>query len=174
VKLVRRGCVRVRVRLRVCACVVKKYYSIYILFYIILYYFILFYIILYYFIRLIYNKKFSKMVRRSKRCVGSRRTRRNSRRHSRHSTRSRRVRRVHSRHTRGRRIRDVKIGGGGGRLSNVDPERLLKVFTGQRELKTSSGTSSSRASTSRASTSIDSAKTPVVRREIHRNYALYS
>ena len=51
------------------------------------------------------------MVRRSKRCVGSRRTRRHSRRHSRHSTRSRRIRRVHSRHTRGRRIHDVKIGG---------------------------------------------------------------
>ena len=51
------------------------------------------------------------MVRRSKRCVGSRRTSRRTRRHSRHSTRSRRIRRVHSRHTRGRRIHDVKMGG---------------------------------------------------------------
>jgi hypothetical protein len=84
----------VRLRGWVCMCVFKIMLS-------------LFYFILFYFIRLIYNKKFSKMVRRSKRCVGSRRTRR----HSRRSTRSRRVRRVQSRHTRGRRIHDVKIGG---------------------------------------------------------------
>jgi hypothetical protein len=95
VKLVRWGCAFAS------ACVCCKKVLLYL------------YFILYYFIRLIYNKKFSKMVRRSKRSVGSRRTRRHSRRHSRHSTRSRRVRRVHSRHTRGRRIHDVKIGGVG-------------------------------------------------------------
>ena len=75
------------------------------------------------------------MVRRSKRCVGSRRTRRHSRRHARHSTRSRRIRRVHSRHTRGRRIHDVKMGGVGDSVGSS-----IYKPNGTKFLRTSTGT----------------------------------
>ncbi len=71
------------------------------------------------------------MVRRSKRCMGSRRTRRHSSRHARHSTRSRRVRRVHSRHTRGRRIHDVKIGGVWGETKIVNSKKYMQNADGK-------------------------------------------
>ena len=102
------------------------------------------------------------MVRRSKRCVGSRRTRRHSRRHARHSTRSRRVRRVHSRHTRGRRIHDVKIGGViGARSSSSMGTTKAGMATNATLAKAFGFIPSSR----------DSAKAPVERRVLpDRNY----